>query len=96
MKIEHNSEASGGQFTAVDENNKKIGIMSYTLTGAEKEKMAIEHTSVNPAFEGKGVGHSLVKEGVRYAREHQLKIVPVCWFVRLVIDRNPEMKDILV
>ena len=93
MKIEHTHERSGGQFTAVDENHRQIGVMSYTLS--ETDQMSINHTVVNPALEGRGIGHSLVREAVAYAREHHLKIIPVCWFVKLLLNRNADFKDVL-
>jgi len=92
MEIEHTIENSNGHFIAI-ENEREVGVMTYTITG--EDKIAINHTEVNPAFEGKGIGHYLVKEAVRYARENHLKILPMCWFVNLVLSRNPDFKDVL-
>jgi len=92
MKIEHVIENSSGHFTAV-ENDREIGLMTYTRSG--ENKISINHTEVNPAYEGKGIGHSLVIEAVRYARENHLKILPLCWFVRLILNKTPSFKDVL-
>lgn len=92
MKIEHSIENAYGRFTAI-ENDREVGLMTYVRSGADK--ISINHTEVNPAFEGRGIGHSLVNEAVRYARENKLKIRPLCWFVRLVLDRTPAFKDVL-
>lgn len=91
MEIEHKMERSDGHFTAF-ENEREVGVMTYTRAG--DNRISINHTEVNPAFEGKGIGHSLVKEAVRYARENHLKILPLCWFVRLVL-RDPDFRDVL-
>lgn len=94
MKIEHKIEDSRGRFTAFqDDERHVVGVMTYTLAG--ENKISINHTEVTPAFEGKGVGHSLVGAAVRYAREKHLKIHPLCWFVKLVLTRTPEYKDVL-
>ena len=92
MEIEHTIENSVGHFTAI-ENEREVGHMTYTRSGADK--IAINHTEVNPAFEGKGIGHTLVKAAVRYARENHLKILPLCWFVKLVLNKTPDFRDVL-
>jgi uncharacterized protein len=93
MKIEHNIENFRGEFKAIENDRQIVGTMTYTRSG--DNKISIDHTEVSPVFEGKGIGHSLVNEAVRYAREQHLKINPLCWFVKLVLTRNPEFKDVL-
>lgn len=93
MKIEHTIVNAYGQFKAVDDHNREIGVLTYMRSGMDK--ISIDHTEVNPAFEGKGVGHQLVDAAVRYAREQHLKILPLCWFVRLILNRKPEFRDVL-
>ena len=44
---------------------------------------------------GQGVGRDLVRTAVEYAREHDLKIIPVCPFARSVIDGTPEYQDVV-
>jgi uncharacterized protein len=93
MKIEHTIVNSYGQFKALDEHNRQIGVMTYIRSGMNK--ISIDHTEVNPAFEGRGIGHKLVDEAVRYARQNHLKILPLCWFVELILKRKPEFRDVL-
>jgi predicted GNAT family acetyltransferase len=93
MEIQHSIENFRGEFKAIEHDRLVVGTMTYTRTG--DNKISIDHTEVSPVYEGKGIGHSLVKEAVRYAREQHLKIKPMCWFVKLVLTRNPEFKDIL-
>jgi len=58
-------------------------------------KMVIEHTEVDDALSGKGVGLSLVTTAVEYARSHDMKIVPLCSFARASFARKPEWNDVL-
>lgn len=53
------------------------------------------HTGVPPALEGQGIGSRLVKAGLEFAREHQLKVQSLCWFVDGYIKRHPEYLDLL-
>jgi len=59
-------------------------------------KMIIEHTEVDDALSGKGVGLSLVTTAVEYARTHHIKILPLCPFAKSVFDKRPEFNDVLI
>jgi predicted GNAT family acetyltransferase len=37
----------------------------------------------------------MVSAAVEYARENDIKIVPVCPFVKEIIDETPEYQDVL-
>jgi predicted GNAT family acetyltransferase len=53
------------------------------------------HTGVPSALEGQGIGSKLVKAGLQYARDNNLKVESMCWFVSGYIDRHPEVKDLV-
>jgi predicted GNAT family acetyltransferase len=91
MNIHHHSEGNKGCFVAMD-GNTEAGHMTYSQAGADK--IIIDHTEVNPAFNGKGVGKQLVMAAVAYAREHHLKIMPLCPFAKSVFDKTPEILDV--
>lgn len=59
------------------------------------EKMVIEHTEVDESLKGKGVGLQLVTEAVEYARENNIRIVPVCSFAAAIFKKKEEFKDVL-
>ena len=77
----------------MEDDGKEIALMHYTLPGPGK--IIIDHTEVNEAYEGKGFGRQLVKAGVEYAREHQMKILPLCPFAKKVFAITPEFADVL-
>jgi predicted GNAT family acetyltransferase len=55
----------------------------------------LPHTVVPEAFEGKGVGSALAKAALGYARERQLKVIPLCPFIAGYIRKHPEWNDIV-
>jgi hypothetical protein len=54
------------------------------------------HTETDPAFAGKGVASSLVRQSLEAEREHGRQIVPVCPFVAAYLGRHPEFQNIAV
>jgi predicted GNAT family acetyltransferase len=57
--------------------------------------MIVDHTEVDDELRGKSVGYQMVQNAVQYARNHQMKILPLCPFVKSVFDKKPEYNDVL-
>jgi predicted GNAT family acetyltransferase len=53
------------------------------------------HMEVPGELEGRGLGSRLARAGLDYAREHGLKVVPLCPFVTGYIKRHPEYLDLV-
>lgn len=77
----------------IETEGEEQAIMTFALTN--DQKISIDHTEVYEGNEGKGLGKKLVVKAVAYARENNLKIIPLCSFVKSVIDKTPEYKDIV-
>ncbi|MEG2102980.1 GNAT family N-acetyltransferase [Flavobacterium plurextorum] len=92
MEIQQINDTRRGYFEAV-EDGKEAGKMTYTWAG--DSKFIIDHTEVNPDFNGKGVGKKLVMAAVEYARTNNLKIIPLCPFAKSVFDKVEEIRDVL-
>ena len=92
MKITQENNTKKGVFKAI-ENDIIAGEMTYTWAGTDK--FIIDHTEVNPDFEGKGIGKKLVMQAVEYARENKLKILPLCPFAKSVFERTKEIQDVM-
>jgi predicted GNAT family acetyltransferase len=92
MEIQQINDIKRGHFEAL-EDGKEAGKMSYTWAG--DSKFIIDHTEVDEEFSGKGVGKKLLMATVDYARNNNLKIIPLCPFAKSVFDKTEEIRDVL-
>ena len=81
-----------GQFY-VSVDGKQEGKMTFVFAG--NDKIIIDHTEVSPGNNGKGYGKKMVAKAVEYAREKNIKIIPLCPFAKKVFDKTPEFRDVL-
>jgi predicted GNAT family acetyltransferase len=92
MEIQHINNETKGYFKAV-EDEKEAGRMTYSWAG--DKKIIIDHTEVNPEFNGRGVGKKMVMAAVEFARQNELKIIPLCPFAKSVFEKVEEIRDLL-
>ncbi|HUH25430.1 MAG TPA: GNAT family N-acetyltransferase [Flavobacterium sp.] len=92
MDIIHERNDIKGVFTA-EEDGVKAGEMTYSQAGPDK--IIIDHTEVNPEFKGRGIGKIMVMAAVGYAREKNIKILPLCPFAKAAFDKNKDIQDVL-
>ncbi|MBK8710407.1 MAG: N-acetyltransferase [Niastella sp.] len=92
MNIIRSTNKTPERFEALDEENV-AGFMAYHWE--QPGIMIIDHTEVNAAYGGQGVGKKLVMAAVTDAREKGYKIFPVCEFAKSVFDRKHEIQDVL-
>jgi uncharacterized protein len=58
-------------------------------------RILIQHTEVDDAFEGHGVGGTLVSKTLDDARARGLEVLPFCRFVKSYIAKHPEYLDLV-
>jgi hypothetical protein len=75
------------------EDNARAGIMTYTIPTSAY--IIIDHTEVEPAFNGKGVGKQLLYKIVEMAREKNIKILPLCPFANAMFRKLTDIQDVL-
>lgn len=92
MEIQHNKNDKNGNFKAIS-NNETAGLMTYTWAGSEK--MIIDHTEVDSNFKGQGVGKKMVLEAVSFARQNNLKTLPLCPFAKATFNKDSSLSDVL-
>lgn len=92
MKIERIENPRGGEFV-IQENGNRTAEMNYTK--ADDNKITIDHTFVESSARGKNIGKELVKAGVEFAREKNLKIIPLCPFAQAEFEKNADYRDTL-
>lgn len=95
MKVEHMNQNKSGEFKLVDETtNDEVGEMTYVWQ--DEEVMIIDHTEIDPAYQGKNLGIELVKTAVEYARENNKKIIAMCPFAHAVFKNHEEFNDVIM
>lgn len=90
--IKHRETSNHGIFY-IEVDGKREAEMTYSKAG--DKIIIIDHTGVKDALSGTGAGRQLVKAGVDYAREHGLKVIPLCPFAKVQIQRHTEWQDVL-
>ena len=92
MNIDHIEHGSKEAFI-IKENNLRLAEMTYSKAG--DHLIIIDHTEVSDALRGKGAGKQLVNAAVNYAREKNIKILPLCPFAKAIFDKTPEFHEVL-
>ncbi len=92
MNIKHEDLKTKGAFFIVEDGDR-IAELTYTKNG--DYRIIIDHTEVNESYSGQGLGKKLVYHAAGYAREHQLKVLPLCPYARMVFRRyKDDFQDI--
>ena len=65
-------------FFIFGENGDELAKLTYRKEG---KKLFFESTVVSPELRGQGIAGKLFEAGVKYARENNYKIVPVCSYI---------------
>ena len=89
--IEHEQTGHKGAFF-VEEEGKRLAQLTYTVAGS---KVILDHTEVDDTLRGTGTGRRLVVAAVDWAREEDLRLLPLCPFARAVFDKTPDFEDVL-
>ena len=70
-------------------------LAGFTIYRSRPGLIAFIHTEVGEAFEGQGVGSTLVGEALNDARQRELEVLPFCPFVNSYIQKHPEYLDLV-
>lgn len=89
MEIKHGEN----KFYIGNSPSEAIAEITYVPTG--ETRLIADHTYVSEELRGQGIAQKLLMELMNYARTENLKIVPVCPYVKLEMERNPDLHDLL-
>jgi predicted GNAT family acetyltransferase len=70
-------------------------LAGFTQYRARPGLIAFIHTEVDDRFEGQGIGSRLAAGVMDFLRDHDLRIVPTCAFLRAYMARHVETHDLL-
>jgi predicted GNAT family acetyltransferase/glutaredoxin len=82
-------EASRYELRAGD---RMIGEAAYRRRNG---RLALIHTEVDEALEGRGLGGRLIQVALDDARREGLEVVPLCPFVEWFVEQHPEYQDVI-
>lgn len=74
--------------------DQMIGLMTY-WQDEDSNVREFPHAEVDPAHQGKGLAGRLVGEGLKATREEGLKVLPLCPYIAMYMQRHPEYLDLL-
>jgi uncharacterized protein len=80
--VTDNAEAHRYELTVEGE---VAGYVEYHDNGTRR---SMNHTVIEPAYEGQGLGSTLAKAVLEDARGRGLAVLPYCPFIRSYIDRH--------
>ncbi|HMQ00157.1 MAG TPA: GNAT family N-acetyltransferase [Cyclobacteriaceae bacterium] len=93
MEIHHEEFNSKGAFF-LEDKGARLAEMTYSKAG--EDKIIIDHTEVDASLKGQGVGKKLLDKAVNFARQNQLKIIPLCPFAKALMHKDPSFHDVLI
>ena len=93
IEIKQIKDGTKGRFAAMD-NDKQAGAIFYTTAG--ESKIILDHTEVDDAYRGQSIGKKIVMYIVEFARENNIKIIPLCPYAKSVFDKTESIRDVLV
>jgi predicted GNAT family acetyltransferase len=71
IEVKQNNDEKHGSFEAFIDG-RRAGMMTYTWAG--EERFIIDHTEVEEAYNGKGVGKEMLLAAVDFARKNGKKL----------------------
>lgn len=93
MIVQHRDNKHKGEFF-VEQEGEHLAEMTYSWAGTDK--FIIDHTDVSDTLRGQGVGRYLLDAAVQFARDRQVKIIPLCPFAKSVFQKDANIQDVLV
>jgi uncharacterized protein len=70
----------------------QTAVLTYHLRSGS---ITFLHTEVPQQLAGQGIAGKLARAGLDFARQQNLKVVPMCGFVAAYIKRHPEDRDLV-
>ena len=93
MIVQQRDNEHKGEFF-VEQEGERLAEMTYSWAGTDK--FIIDHTDVSDTLRGQGVGRYLLDAAVQFARDRQVKIIPLCSFAKSVFQKDANIQDVLV
>jgi predicted GNAT family acetyltransferase len=89
----HRRTPAGGAFE-IDRDGAVVAELTYRRSPTEPV-IVIDHTWVTGELRNRGVAFALVHAAAEFARQEELRVVPVCSYARAEFKRDPELRALL-
>lgn len=92
------SDAIGTVENNSAENRYELTVDGYLTAAYYKlsdDTITFTHTEVPKELGGRGIGSRLVKGALDDVRARQLKVVPLCHFVKAYVEKHTDYADLL-
>lgn len=89
--IAHEEHPHGGRFVWA-EGDQRVAFLDYRRVG---ERVLLDHTFVDPARRGQGIAERLVDAVIDWARANVLRVVPICSYTVVVLNRRDDLEDVV-
>lgn len=88
-------DADGQVFELLD-GDQVIGELNYLEAHRANGEPAwnLIHTGVRPDYRNQGLASDLVRRAMDEAREHGLKIIPTCPYIRVWLRKNADYQSL--
>jgi uncharacterized protein len=77
----------------MEREGQRLAALMFSA-GPDRKLVILDHTEVSDSLRGQGVARKLVEAAVAWARQTNIKLVPLCPFARAVFDREPQFGDV--
>lgn len=93
MLIQQKQNNGKGSFY-IEDAGVTLAKLVYIM--ANPQLMEIEHTEVSDTLRGQNIGYKLVHATATFARENNIKILPICPFAKAMMEkRKEEFEEVL-
>lgn len=92
FSIQQTEEMGKGKFFVTLEN-EELAFLEYS--NVKGKVLTLKHTDVSDKLRGKGAGKQLIESAVAFAREQNLKVIPMCPYAKTIFTKNQHLRDVL-
>lgn len=90
MEVQLKLDDNGKGAFVIEEDGKRVAEMVVSVSG---ENLTVYHTEVADMLKGKGVSTQLLETMVKYVRDKELKVIPLCPYVNAQFRRHKDKYD---
>ena len=90
-EIQQKQNENKGMFY-IEKDGEIVAELTYTLQ--DNNVMTLDHTETEPEETGQGLASKLVEHSVKYAREKDLKIDPLCEYAARQFEKHEDYREV--